>query len=371
MIEKKKIAIIGAKGLPAQDGISRVVEEYITHLVDKYDFTVFCTAHYTSRQSGFYNGYEEVVLSSINNKRLNTLWYYIKAVWIILFRRKFDLVHFHHCDSAFLFPIVKIKYGKRLLVTTHGAFTKLNDKWKKFKFYFYLQYRVFLRSAPFLTAVSKQEAIKTKRYINKDSVYIPNGINADAILADGITVKDYILFAAGRIMALKGLDTMLEALIKAEYKGKVLIAGDITCAPNEFKNKIDALVSKLDVNFLGMIKDKSILFRYIKNSKLFIFPSTAETMSMQLLEVASLKVPVIASDIKENTDIFSENEMTFFKTSNPNDLALKIKNVLSNYQLAQNKAENAYESLLKSFTWSSIAIEYKKIYDLILLENEN
>ena len=67
---KKRIAIVGAKGLPARDGISRVVECYIPYLTDKYDITVYCTAAYTPRKSGDYDGYHEIVLSAIHNIRL-------------------------------------------------------------------------------------------------------------------------------------------------------------------------------------------------------------------------------------------------------------------------------------------------------------
>ena len=363
---KKRIAIIGAKGLPAQDGISRVVEEYISYITDEYNFTIFCTAAYTHRHSGYYDGYEEVVLSAIKNKRLNTLWYYIKAVWIILFCRNFDMIHFHHCDSAFLFPLVRLKYHKRILVTTHGAFTKLNDKWKKYRFYFYLQYRVFLKMAPNLTAVSNNESIKTRLIINRESEYIPNGINPEVMISGEEIPTGYVFFAAGRIMEVKGLDTMLYALIKMNYKGKVLVAGDITYAPQDFRNKIQELSKRLDIKFLGMIKEKARLFNYIRCARLFIFPSVAETMSMQLLEVASLKVPIIASDIKENTDVFSSDEILFFKTSNADDLAEKIKFALSNEGIMSVKAELAYKTLLQKYTWEEISKHYARVYDKIL-----
>lgn len=362
---KNKIAIIGAKGLPAQDGISRVVEGYLPYLTDKYDFTVFCTNKYTSRTSGKYEGYREIVFKSINS-RLNTLLYYFKSTGKLLFGEKYDLVHFHHCDSSFLFPLIRLRYGKKLLVTTHGAFTPLNDKWKNFRLYFFLQYRVFLKFAPFLTGVSKNEAKRTRDILKKNSIFIPNGINTEEPIS-GIDVgTNYIFFAAGRIMALKGLHIMLLALHKVNCKLPIVIAGDISMAPNEFKEQIKDLSQGLNIKYIGLIKDKSVLMKYIQSSKLFIFPSLAETMSMQLLEVASMKTPIIASDIQENRDIFNDDEVLFFKSNNVDDLSIKIEYALTNMDDMKNRANKAYSHLISTYSWEKISIDYDKIYNSIL-----
>ena len=369
-MKKKRIAIIGAKGLPANDGISRVVECYIPYLTEEYDITVFCTAAFTDRKSGHYDGYEEVVLSAIKDLRLNTLWYYIKAIWLILFRRNFDLIHFHHCDSAFLFPLVRLKYGKRLLVTTHGAFhDHLNDKWKKYEWYFKLQYNYFLKAASYITGVSLNEKRKGEPIIGKEIQYIPNGINVNEAVSSQYVGEDYIFFAAGRIMEIKGLDLLLEACHKLDYKGKIVVAGNLDFTPEDYKNKIMSLSEGLSVEYLGMIKDKSLLLKYLKDCLLFVFPSRVEALSMQLLEGISMKAHTIASDIVANTDVFSSQEMMFFHSNDANHLADRMKLALSDSSLMEEFAEKAYSSLMKNYTWDSIARQYSELYDKILKEN--
>lgn len=363
----KKIAIIGAKGLPANDGISRVVECYIPYLTEKFDITVFCTAEFTNRKSGHYDGYEEVVLSSIKNVRLNTLWYYIKAVWIILFRRRFDLIHFHHCDSAFLYPLVRLKYGKKLLVTTHGAFHEhLNDKWKKYEWYFKLQYNHFLKSASYITGVSLNEKRKGEPIIGKEIQYIPNGINVNETVSTQNVGSDYIFFAAGRIMEIKGLDLLLEACHQLDYKGKIKVAGSLDFTPADYKEKIMDLSKGLDVEYLGMIKNKSLLLKYLHDCLLFVFPSRVEALSMQLLEGISMKAHTIASDITANTDVFSAEELLFFHSDDVSDLVSKIRFALSSPKEMKQYAEKAYCSLLKNYTWDKIANKYATLYDEIL-----
>lgn len=367
---KKRIAIIGAKGLPANDGISRVVECYLPYLTEQYDFTVFCTAAFTERKSGEYDGYEEIVLSSIRNLRLNTLWYYIKAVWIILFRRNFDLVHFHHCDAAFLFPLVRLKYGKRLIVTTHGAFHEhLNDKWKKYEWYFKLQYNHFLKSAAYITGVSYNEKRVGEPTIGRTIQYIPNGINLNEAVSNENVGSGYVFFAAGRIMEIKGLDILLEALHKLTYKGKIKVAGSLEFTPEDYKRRIMTLSDGLDVEYLGMIKDKSLLLKYLKNCLLFVFPSRVEALSMQLLEGISMKSHTIASDITANTDVFTKEEMLFFKSDDAQDLAEKISFALASPGAMDQYANKSFESLTKNYTWNTIAKSYSELYNKIMTEN--
>ena len=360
---KKRIAIVGAKGLPARDGISRVVECYIPYLTDKYDITVYCTAAYTPRKSGDYDGYHEIVLSAIHNIRLNTLWYYIKACMHILFCAKYDIIHFHHCDSAFLYPLLKLKYGRRLLVTTHGAFhDQLNDKWKKYAWYFKLQYNYFLKCANYITGVSKEEKRKGEKILRKSIRYIPNGINCDETVATTDVGRDYIFFAAGRIMEIKGLDLLLTVCHQLGYKGKIRVAGDMSLTPAPYKEQILKQAKGLDVEFLGMISDKKLLLKYLRDYLLFVFPSRVEALSMQLLEGISMKAPTIASDIRANTDVFSDSEMLFFKSEDAGDLCTKINYALSHPDQMTTYCEAAYARLLKNYTWDIIARQYDDEY---------
>jgi len=200
------VAIVGCKGLPANYGIDRVVENYVRYLKDDFDFTIYCSAEYTDRPTGDYDGYHQITLKKIGNRRLNTLWYYVKSGLHMLFRGHYDLIHMHHSDAAFLIPLLRLKYGRKIVVTTHGSFMRirLNDKWKNFAPYFWLQVHFFLRFAPVLTNVSKEEQKCCKEILGKDSTYIPNGINLNEPIADREVGSGYIFFAAGRIMRLKG-----------------------------------------------------------------------------------------------------------------------------------------------------------------------
>ena len=146
---------------------------------------------------------------------------------------------------------------------------------------------------------------------------------------------------------------------------KIIVAGDLT-QTHEYKRKVENLSKDLNVEFTGLIKEKRILLSLIKNARLFIFSSSIEAMSMMLLEGASVKTPIVCSDIIENKDVFGDDEVLFFKTDSVDDLSKKISWALNNTEKMKIKAEKAYKKLIKNYLWSDISERYKNIYDSMI-----
>lgn len=359
---KPKIAVIGLKGLPAFGGAASVGENIIIKLYNSFQFTVYSISSHTHLKSGEYQGVcYQVVFQSIKNKKLNTIIYYLRSAIHVL-NNDYDLIHLHHRDASFIIPLLRLKY--KVMLTTHGMV--LTDKWKRFSFAFTLQDKIFLRYATTITTVSKKDyqiVTSILKRNTKSVKYIPNGVN---LLSKSFVEKNYITFAAGRIIPNKGLHLLLEALIKCDITNEVKIIGDLS-QMSAYEYQIDDLIAKLpNVSKKGLIKEKKALFETIGGSKLFVYPSLIESMSMMMLEVASLKVPIICSRIKENTDVFTENEVLYFENNNINDLAEKITWALDNMSRMHEKAKNAYIKLIKSYLWKDITIQYSNVYDSLL-----
>lgn len=361
----RKIAIIGLKGLPAFGGAAAVGENIIEQLQDQYDFTVYSISSHTNLKTGYYNGYQQIVFKSIPLKKLNTLYYYILSAFHVIFFRKYNLIHLHHRDAAFIIPLLRLKY--KVLLTIHGFGTSdLSDKWNKFKFYFKFQEHLFIRFASAITTMSNQEKTEINKHYNGNIKLIPNGVNLKGIEKYHKSTKsDYILFVAGRIVSFKRCDIFLKSLTWISYKGKIKIVGDIEHS-QEYKRYLLNLSRNLDVEFLGLIKEKALLYELYSSSKLFIFPSYREAMSIVLLEAVSLKTPIIASNIYGNRQVFDENEILYFERDNVEDLANKILFAFNNSKEMLRLSENAYNKLEKKYTWANIAKLYNTCFnDLI------
>ena len=127
---KKRIAVIGLKGLPAFGGAAVVGENIINHLKEKYDFTVLSIASHTSLKTGYINGIQQIVFKSCGESGLNTFFYYLKCLFHCLIN-KYDLVQLHHAESGFITPILRLKY--KIVVTFHGVFRSNDPKFSAFQ----------------------------------------------------------------------------------------------------------------------------------------------------------------------------------------------------------------------------------------------
>lgn len=348
--------MIGLKGLPAFGGAAAVGENIIEHLKDQYDFTVYATSSHTDKK-GRLNGFQQIVFKALSFTKMNTFYYYVvSALHAVLFKN-YDLIHLHHRDAAFILPFLRLRY--KTILTIHGFGTSdLSDKWNKYRWFFEIQERFFVKQADEIISVSERERTLIESKINKTVSYIPNGVYLNYTTR---IKEDYLMFAAGRIVSFKRCDVFLSALNEINYKGKVLIAGDLEQSI-DYKKKILDLSKNLHVEFLGLVLDKNKLMEYYSKASLFIFPSSREAMSMVLLEAASTGTPIICSDILGNKNIFSNDEVLFFETDNVSDLASKIKWANANIDLMHEKAQKALNKIRVNHQWHDIASSYDKIF---------
>ena len=361
MDKKKKIAIIGLKGLPPFGGAANVGDTIIEQLADQYDFTIYATASHTSHK-GNYKGANQIVFRRFPIKKLNVFYYYIaSAVHALFTRSRYDLVHLHHMDGAFTLLLLRLRY--KVIATGHGTPYK-NGKWSKMLYpYFKCNEWLQARLSNHLTIVAKFLIPQYQHLLPATKMtYIPNAIIPLAPAQVQLGYDDYILYAAGRIIPTKGLHILLSALHHSQYKGKLIVLGDYN-QHKEYSKQLFDLAAGYDVEFKGMIRDKALLNTYVAGAKLFIFPSTLEAMSMMLLEVASLRTPVICSDIVQNTDVFDPDEMLFFRSEDDKDLAAKLDWALDHPEEMKKFAERAWQSLMTKYQAPVIAGQYAALFD--------
>lgn len=365
---KTKIAIIGAKGFPAWGGAARTSEAVFTRLIDEYNVTVYAIDSHAKDENYF--GIKQIIFKSYNKAKISVLLYYIKSLTHAVIKGRYDLIHVNHRTAGFVVPFLRLRYPVVLNIhgmpLQHGT-AELNTKWTRYelKFFDFFQWVGFKFANRIITVEKSSVAIIKKA--NPFGVhFIPNGVDDNLkFIHTDLTKKYAIVFSAARIFYLKGLHLLLSALNDISFKGKVLIIGDLE-QDKSYKKEILELSKSLNIEFAGLLKNKHELFQKIYQSKIFVFPSYSEGMSNMLLEVASLKVPVIASDIPQNTDVFFGDEMTFFKNGDYKDLSHKLEIAIANEGLMKEKAERAYKKISSEHNWDQIAMEYSKVYRMFL-----
>ncbi|WP_430816194.1 glycosyltransferase family 4 protein [Carboxylicivirga sp. RSCT41] len=366
-MKKPKIVFYGIKYFPSRGGTSRVAENIISQLKDRYDITILC---YKNKQANTHmDGVKVVEFSQWPGGSIGALLYFLKSALYLKFK-KFDLIHVHKIDAAFFLPLFRSK--TKIIATSHES-AYLRDKWSSVeKWYLRRAEKIFLNSDATLTCISNP---LTKIYNNgsevKNVTYIPNGITikddykekeANELLKKyQLQEGEYYFFAARRIMKTKGCHTMLEALDKLQFKGKIVIAGDLSHA-KEYVADLKDKYKHLNVIYPGYIGDLPLLLTLIKKARLFIFPSETEGMSIMLLEAASTQTPIVASDIKENKEVFNDEHLTFFEDQNSEDLAQQIKLIEANSDMTAQKAKSAFTHIKTKYDWANIANSYDQTY---------
>jgi glycosyltransferase involved in cell wall biosynthesis len=232
---------------------------------------------------------------------------------------------------------------------------------------------IYIKSSDVCTCISKPLSEYYEKNYGKKVVFIGNGINlvkpetfdfekAKSFLPGGASLdRPYVLFAARRLMGIKGCHYMLEALQKVNYKGQVFITGDLHTTVDYLK-KLKDLAVGLNVYFLGLVSPLNALMALIDRAELFIFPSETEGMSIMLLEVASVGSPIIASDIPENLQVFSSEEVLYFRSKDSNDLATKLEYALRHPEAMRALANNCQKKVYSDYLWLNIALSYKQVY---------
>jgi len=366
----KKIVFFGVKTFPSRGGTDRVAENIILNLKDTYDITVHCFKDPLANNN--IPGVRVVQFNQVFPGALGSFLYFLRSAIYLVLNKQSDLIHIHKTESAFFAPLLRIRY--RIVSTSHEAQYK-SDKWNWFAKQFFLwSERIYIRYSDTCTCISKPLSEYYFKKYNREVVFVPNGINpvtdsmmdvsaATTYLPDGADLnKPFILFAARRLMKIKGCHFMLEALIRIGYKGQVFITGELH-TDKAYMEELKILGKELDVYYLGFVKTLPALLGLVKRASLFVFPSVTEGMSIMLLEVASVGTPIVASDIPENKQVFDSNEVLYFKSQDVEELTEKLLFASVHRDEMVKLGINCQKRVNSDYVWANIALLYARIYE--------
>lgn len=364
-----KIAYMGVKGLPSKSGTERVLEAIIKRLAGKFDITVYCDADYTPPETQ-YEGVKLIRMRTFKGRHLKPILLGVFSALHAMFFGGYDLIHMNGVENCFTLPLLRLRY--KVISTSHGTPGRLPlSKWGRLEsFLMQMAEYPFIYLSNYATAVSIMDTQYLRDQYKKPAIYIPNGVDMD-IPVDrgaatielerlGITPHNFLLFVAGRIIQRKGAHILLEAFNSLELDIPLVIIGDLAQVP-EYGKSLRDLAAHHHVIFIPSISDKSILFGMLDLCKLFVFPSTAEGMSVMLLEAASLGIPMVCSDIPENTSVLEEHAV-YFRSGDSADLANQIRWVIDNPQEMTRLSQSAKNLIRKNFSWNLISSRYETLY---------
>ena len=202
---------------------------------------------------------------------------------------------------------------------------------------------------------------------NRDTVFIPNGVNMPRtrepnIINEkyGLNRGSYILFLA-RIVPEKGLHYLIEAFKRINTDKKLVIAGGASHT-NDYLEKIKNMVNEDNrIIMTGFVQGEELEELY-SNCYLYCLPSDVEGMPISLLEAMSYGCNCLVSNIEENTQVCGKYGYTF-KKSNAEDLKNKLKQFLEDEEIGLDVKAKISKYILDKYNWDSNVNQLLEIYN--------
>lgn len=366
-----KIAMIGHKRIPSREGGVEIVVEALAkrmvssgHTVDVYNRGGH---HVAGKENDIkrikeYKGVRIITVPTFDNKKLNAVVYAALATLRALFGR-YDVIHYHAEGPCSMLWLPHL-FGIRTAATIHGLDWQ-RSKWGGFASKFLmLGEKTAAKYADEIIVLSKDVGDYFKRTYNRETHYIPNGIDipdvreADIIKTKyGLEQDGYILFLA-RLVPEKGVHYLINAFRDIDTDKKLVIAGGGSHS-SEYEKEIRELAeTDSRIIMTGFVQGEE-LEELFSNCFLYVLPSDVEGMPISLLEAMSYGTACLTSDIGENTQLTCGFGYTFKKGSTE-DLKEKLAELIKNGAYADKEAMRRY--LTDNYSWESIVKSTLALY---------
>jgi len=201
----------------------------------------------------------------------------------------------------------------------------------------------------------------------RETVVIPHGVNIS--LHQQAEYRDRMapvengrlrLLFAGRVVEMKGVHTILEALpeiirVLPKTDVRLTVLGD--CQDRQYLKRLEEMIRRLDleehVAFLSPIPEPE-LFCLFQNHDIFLFPSLYEPFSLTLIHAMASGIPIVASDAGGNPEIvFPDRTGLLFSKGNPRSLACAVLNLADNPKRCCTVAMGA-RKMAREFTFQTM-----------------
>ncbi|MBI5555276.1 MAG: glycosyltransferase family 4 protein [Elusimicrobia bacterium] len=176
----------------------------------------------------------------------------------------------------------------------------------------------------------------------------------------------HLVLYAGRLEKGKGVDILLtcwSAVCQQFPTAHLLILGDGTLLAS-LKNRAMSLDCREQIHFLGTIQE---IHKYLQTADLFVLPSLAEGLSNALLEAASCRLAIIATDIGGTNELIGNGRNGLLVTlGNSQILAERIVFLLTDEQERSRLGTAARQTVAANYSIGIIADKYLNLYKSLI-----
>jgi glycosyltransferase involved in cell wall biosynthesis len=377
-----KVGMILDRDFPPDD---RPEKEALSLIKAGYDVHLLC---YTATKKPLEENYKGIKISRFTlnekvHKKFSAAylvfpiykWIYTRQIEKFIREYSLDILHVHDLPISDVAYKMAKKYKLRLVLDQHeywsnwigntyhyntviGKIVKYLSNWEKYEL-------INLHRADLVITVSenlRQLYMKNIQIPAEKIITVPNTpsheVFNDQNVDQDIRVKyssQFMIFYAGAIDILRGIDLFVDALAKLQPKIptiKLVLAGRFARGCNILEHAESLGIQNL-IEYLGWLEVEQIP-SYISASKVCIFtppPEMSEeinnTITTKIYQYVSMKKPVIVSSAKMMKEFIVGNGLGISIDDFSSDvLAEKLYNLYSNYSTFKTDVEHNAERLI-------------------------
>lgn len=198
---------------------------------------------------------------------------------------------------------------------------------------------------------------------NSNVLVIPNGIEIRG-LSEKRTNKTINIISLGRLVEAKCYDIAietifeLEKLVGNEYDIQYTIVGQ-----GELEASIkDQIKSKNLEKVVSVITDATNMYALLDASDIYLCTSSFEGISNALMEAMNCQLPIVATDVGDNSKLVLHNCSGFLAPVNDYEsLAKNLNQLVRSDDLRKSMGVEAYAHLRENFSFESFQQKYLHI----------
>ena len=256
----------------------------------------------------------------------------------MLNRENYDIVHAFNVPSAFAMRYAK---GKKKILSIHGMFSEqVNSLHSKTVSSIATNTESKVLKWPNkLTTDSKYIQRLYKEKLDIDFEYLPSPLDVEkfSVIRDVKKIEKQVAYV-GRDSHEKGIDILQKA--ESQINGNVVYCTDLTWE--------DAM-------------------SVIKSSSVVVVPSRMESLPTTIKEAFYLNVPVVGANVGGIPELITDNETGLLvPPENPDKLADRVNELLSNTKKAEKIADNGNDFVKKNMTWDIVLPKYIQFYENLI-----
>ena len=358
---KKKVAIIGTNGLPANYGGFETLADYLVqYLSSEFQFYVYCSKNNSKNNLKEYNGAKLITLPFNANGSQSIIYDIVSIIHSLFYA---EIIVILGTPGAIVFPFLKL-FRKKVIVNFGGLEWK-RDKWPgmvrrylKFTEKLAVKYSdlVVADNQAFIDYILDEYKVKAI-LIEYGGDHVLTSFDEEKLINKYPFVKEDYFISVSRAQIDNNIHMLLEGYDKSTTKSLLIVISnwDFSEYGRQLKLKyskqkniilLDAIYYQEEIDFLR------------KNAKLYIHTHSFCGTAPSLVESMNLGLPVISLDVETNRYTTDNKAAGYFNNS---EKLSKLLSTLTDAELKTN-ATSMLEIAKRKYSWSIITKKYAQLF---------